>query len=482
VVKISTMCPNQTHTKPVRAGNGRPKTTEPTVRGRTADIGNAFLVPNPSVGQSRRKKLLVGQDPKIMTNKVMGPVMVPVLSYSGKPLMPTHPARARELEKSGRAVRRWFRGIFCIKLLDRAKGNVQQIAVGVDPGSKREAMTVKSKQHTYLNILSDAVTHVSGRVEERRNARRARRFRKMPCRQNRSNRNINSRRLPPSTKSRWQIKLNILNFLRKLYPVSDIIVEDIKAVTKKGGKRWNTSFSPLEVGKKWFYSEVSKFGNLTLKQGFETFEMRNILGLKKSSQKLAETFESHNVDSWVLANAITDGHTEPENKSLFRVIPLQLHRRQLHRFKPGINGVRKLYGGTMSMGMNRGSVMNHARYGMVYVGGSMGGKVSLHDLKSGRRLTQNGTCKDSCVLYLSPWRTQFLPWLKPWVSCVPDHEKNKSIDKKYKGEPWKDKGYVSWLLWGGDSGRAWVSKILKKESMKLAAISGYFKKIYEYLE
>ncbi len=33
------------------------------------------------------------------------------------------------------------------------------------------------------------------------------------------------------------------------------------------------------------------------------------------------------------------------------------------------------------------------------------------------------------------------------------HEKNSKIDPEYKGESWKDKGYVTWLLWGGDSGQ-----------------------------
>lgn len=42
------------------------------------------------------------------------------------------------------------------------------------------------------------------------------------------------------------------------------------------------------------------------------------------------------------------------------------------------------------------------------------------------------------------------------------HEKNAKIDNKYKGEPWKDKGYVAWLLWGGNAGRSWANKIIKQ--------------------
>jgi hypothetical protein len=42
------------------------------------------------------------------------------------------------------------------------------------------------------------------------------------------------------------------------------------------------------------------------------------------------------------------------------------------------------------------------------------------------------------------------------------HEKNKKINPKYKEEPWKDRGYVAHLLWGGDPGKNWVEKILKQ--------------------
>ena len=41
------------------------------------------------------------------------------------------------------------------------------------------------------------------------------------------------------------------------------------------------------------------------------------------------------------------------------------------------------------------------------------------------------------------------------------HKKNAEIDPKYKATPWKDKGYVSWLGWGGTSGINWAIRKLK---------------------
>lgn len=42
------------------------------------------------------------------------------------------------------------------------------------------------------------------------------------------------------------------------------------------------------------------------------------------------------------------------------------------------------------------------------------------------------------------------------------HQKNKAINPRHKNEPWKDRGYVSWLCWGGDSGYVWAKKIVSQ--------------------
>lgn len=42
------------------------------------------------------------------------------------------------------------------------------------------------------------------------------------------------------------------------------------------------------------------------------------------------------------------------------------------------------------------------------------------------------------------------------------HQKNKAINLKYRGKPWKDNGYVAWLGWGGDSGIKWAKNIVKQ--------------------
>ena len=42
------------------------------------------------------------------------------------------------------------------------------------------------------------------------------------------------------------------------------------------------------------------------------------------------------------------------------------------------------------------------------------------------------------------------------------HRENAKIDPKYKGEPWKDNGYVAWNLWGGIAGVDWAIREVNK--------------------
>jgi hypothetical protein len=57
------------------------------------------------------------------------------------------------------------------------------------------------------------------------------------------------------------------------------------------------------------YAALKEIAQVETKQGYETKELRDDAGLKKTKQKLAEVFEAHCVDSWMLANGWTGGHT-----------------------------------------------------------------------------------------------------------------------------------------------------------------------------
>jgi hypothetical protein len=350
-------------------------------------------------------------------------MFVPVIGQDQQPLMPTTPARARKWIKSGRATPFWKGGIFCIRLnVEPATREVQPVAVGIDPGSKREGYSVVSAAHTYVNIQAQARQGVKEAEKDSSRMRRTRRNRKTPCRQPRPNRHQSKKKLPPSTRARWQWKLRLAHFLCQLFPVSVFVVEDIKARTR-GKVRWDQSFSPLEVGKQWFYAELGQLASVQTKQGYETKALRDQLGLKKTRKKLAEIWEAHCVDSWVLASSAVGGSDSPDNKWLVCIAPFAWHHRQLHRFQPEKGGKRKPYGGTLSQGVKRGTLVKHPKWGKATVGGTMDGKLSLHHPETNKRLTQTARVADCTLITLLRWRTRLVPLTLIPASSAPKKER-----------------------------------------------------------
>ena len=93
-------------------------------------------------------------------------MFVPVVNQNQEPLMPTTNWRAGRWIASGKATGFWKGHVFCVRLNVKTEENKQDIAVGIDPGSKKEGFTVKSEAHTYLNVQTDAVQHVKGAVRK----------------------------------------------------------------------------------------------------------------------------------------------------------------------------------------------------------------------------------------------------------------------------------------------------------------------------
>lgn len=157
-----------------------------------------------------------------------------VVSKTNKPLMPCHPARARELLKKGKAVvlRRYP---FTIKLINRSEGNVQSIDLKIDPGSKTTgiALITYTKLSGLKVVLGINLIHrghqISQLLTARAMSRRSRRQRKTRYRKARFlNRTKPKGWFPPSIKSRLD---NILQWVYRLFkwsPVSAIAYEHVK--------------------------------------------------------------------------------------------------------------------------------------------------------------------------------------------------------------------------------------------------------------
>lgn len=238
-----------------------------------------------------------------------------------------------------------------------------------------------------------------------RGARRHRRWRRPKRFSNRLNR---KKRIPPSTRSRWEAKARIVSQLLKTLPLTEAVVEDVCAETRRGNKsKWNGSFSPVQVGKHHLYRMLDGMGlKVHLREGWQTKGLRDQFGLKKTKSKSKQSFESHAVDGWVLAASIS-GAERPSCQRIWYVVHFPVRRRQLHRLQASKGGIRKPYGGTLSLGLKRNTLVRHPKYGLCTVGEFDRKKqtISLHDYRTNKRLTQGAKAKDCHVLTTIAFRS-----------------------------------------------------------------------------
>lgn len=334
--------------------------------------------------------------------------LVPVVDANNHPLIPCRPMVAVKLIKSGKATPFFKKGFFAIRVNKVVESpSTPEIVFAIDPGSKRTGITVAAYDQVILNIQCNAPFWVKEKIKERRNHRISRRRRKTPYRKCRPYRSCrNRKRIPPSIKSRWSIYLRILDLLRKIIPITDVVIEDIKAVTKKGSKKWNTMFSPLEYGKNWFESGIAnRYLSFYKYTGLETSDQRKYRGFKKSSSKLSERWEAHCVDSHCLAELLF-GNLSPV-KSMYCLNFIIFNRRELHHgFSKG--GLRSHYGSTRSLSINRGTLVRHPKYNLAYVGGNSGNRITLHNIINGERLSRFIRIKDCKVLTNLRWKIKLI--------------------------------------------------------------------------
>lgn len=153
-----------------------------------------------------------------------------VLDRWGNPLMPCHPARARELLAKGRAVVARY-SPFVIRLKDRDSGEVQPVRLGVDPGSKATGIAVSRdddgvRHVAFLLEIGHRSVDIHNRMQKRASFRRGRRRRNLRYRPPRFlNRKKPKGWLSPSLRSRVQHIESWTQRLRAWCPISTIDLE-----------------------------------------------------------------------------------------------------------------------------------------------------------------------------------------------------------------------------------------------------------------
>lgn len=161
-----------------------------------------------------------------------------VLDQNQSPLMPCHPARARELLSLGKAkvIRRFP---FTIILIDRQGGEVQPTQVKVDPGSKTSGVALvadgkRGKKVLFAFNLEHRGQAIRESLDQRRGIRRSRRARKTRYRAQRfDNRRREEGWLPPSLKSRVDNVCHQVKKVSLVSPVDTIAVETVRFDTQK---------------------------------------------------------------------------------------------------------------------------------------------------------------------------------------------------------------------------------------------------------
>ncbi|WP_232789540.1 RNA-guided endonuclease IscB [Streptomyces jeddahensis] len=164
-----------------------------------------------------------------------------MLDRRGRPLIPTHPARARKLLDQGRAVVANHTP-FAIRLKDRLleQSEVAGVAVRIDPGSKGTGIAITVDQDAVVpstapfrvrrGLFAAELVHrgsyISKRMQQRAAYRRRRRSSNLRYRAPRfDNRAREPGWLPPSIQHRVDSTVSIVRRLVRLFPVSEAHME-----------------------------------------------------------------------------------------------------------------------------------------------------------------------------------------------------------------------------------------------------------------
>lgn len=340
-------------------------------------------------------------------------IRVPVVNYDNTPLMPTISSRARRWVEEGKALGKWSDlGIYYVQLLAPTGEETQPVVAGVDPGKSYAGIGVQSAQYTLARFhLILPFGRVKSRMEQRKMLRRSRRSRRINrsvpflIRNHRQKRFSNRKqsKVPPSIKASRQLELRIIKELSKIFPLTAIGYERVKADvdrTKRKSAKSGKGFSPVMSGQNWAIAQMKTIAPVFIREGWQkngngTSQIRKHLGLVKDKENKGEAKPStHAVDGVALAcgyfvqysrhiTANTQGYLwkgeVDVTDSVYRIITRPgavkrgkeygFFRRQLHFEVPDKSGTRKRKGGTITpFGFRVGDLVKASKSKEVYVG------------------------------------------------------------------------------------------------------------------
>ena len=152
--------------------------------------------------------------------------MVYVINKNGQPLMPTeNHAKVRVLLKSGKA-KVVKKCPFTIQLLYDSTNHTQKVTIGVDSGSRHIGISATTKDKVLFETDAELRNDIVDLLSTRRELRRSRRNRKTRYRKPRfDNRKRKDGWLAPSVQQKVDSHLTMIEKVRKILPISDIVAE-----------------------------------------------------------------------------------------------------------------------------------------------------------------------------------------------------------------------------------------------------------------
>ena len=167
----------------------------------------------------------LNNNPKgVQHHKVEHSILVFVQNKDGNPLMPCSVRKARLLLRNKKAVV-IKRFPFTIRLVYGSSGYNQKVILGVDSGYGNIGFSAVSDTKELISGTLKLDGKTSKRLTERRMYRRNRRNRLWYRKPRFLNRTKKEGWLPPSVQRRYDTHLNIINRLKNILPITEIIIE-----------------------------------------------------------------------------------------------------------------------------------------------------------------------------------------------------------------------------------------------------------------
>jgi hypothetical protein len=270
------------------------------------------------------------------------------------------------------------------------------------------------KQGTAIAGVKEKISYRS-RLRRGRRGRRIDRRKVFRLRNHRQKRFSNRKKtkLAPSIRSNRQLEIRVISELARLYPITAIRVEKVRAdVDKTSGRKgakFGKGFSPVMVGQAWMIEQLSQIAPVITVEGWQkdgngTSQIREHLRLAKNkSDKALQAPETHAVDAVAIAalhfvqykpfhTANTRGciwvGEVGVTPAVFKVISKpKITRRRLHDAVAASGGIRERYGGsTTPFKARKGDLIEYStcvkgeiKKAIGYCSGYTGKNLSLSD-------------------------------------------------------------------------------------------------------